>query len=169
MKHLPNLVTAARIAMAPYIFYLMWTDSYRATLMWFAAAAATDVLDGFLARRLNVASSAGAYLDPVADKILLSGSFLVLALARAIPWWLAAIVLGRDALILAGAIGAMSFRKNAGDFTPSVWGKASTFVQILYVLAVVARLPSETLGWGVAALAVSSGVHYTIRLFTSQE
>jgi len=169
LKHLPNLLTAARIAMAPYIFYLLSIHSFDAALVWFAVASATDILDGFLARRLHADSRIGAYLDPIADKILLSGSFLVLAFTGAIPWWLTALVLGRDALILAGAIGALIFRKTPGNFTPSVWGKASTFAQILYVLAVVAGLPSEVLSWVVAVLAVTSGAHYAIRLFSSRE
>jgi len=159
--------------MAPYIFYLLHIHSYQAALLWFAAAAATDFLDGFLARRLNATSTIGGELDPIADKILLSGSFLVLAFTGAIPWWLTALVFGRDVAILAGVLGAVQYHKARGklpgNFAPSVWGKASTFVQILYVLAVVASLPSGVLGWVVAVLAVTSGAHYAIRLFSSRE
>ena len=150
--------------MAPYVFYLLWTASYRTALLWFAAAAVTDALDGFLARRLNSNSRLGAYLDPVADKILLSGSFVVLALTGASPWWLAAIVLGRDVLLLAGA--AMALHR---DLSPSMWGKWSTVAQILYVLAVVARLPATALAWAIAGLAVISGAHYAMRLFSRNE
>ena len=80
MTQLPNLLTAARLLAAPYILYLLWTGAYRNAIVWFSIASLTDVLDGFLARRLGVVSKIGALLDPVADKVLLSGSFLTLGL-----------------------------------------------------------------------------------------
>ena len=80
MKHLPNLLTAARLALTPYLFWLMVRHEYRTIIPWFIAIAVTDVVDGFLARRFEASSRLGAYLDPVADKVLLSGTFLVLAL-----------------------------------------------------------------------------------------
>ena len=150
--------------MAPYIFFLLWTGAYNTALVWLGAAAVTDLLDGFLARRLDASSRIGGYLDPVADKVLLGGSFLVLALTGAIPWWLATIVLGRDVLLLSGA--ALALHR---DLSPSIWGKWSTFAQILYVLAVVARAPVTAMGWVVAGLAVISGGHYALRLFSRHE
>jgi cardiolipin synthase len=167
LKHLPNLLTAARIAMAPYIFYLMWIADYQATLPWFAAAAITDGLDGFLARRLNAASRIGAYLDPVADKILLSGSFLVLGLTGAIPAWLAVLVLGRDIVLLAGAGFALKGSTPA-DLSPSFWGKWSTVAQIVYVLLVITGNPAQPAEWTVAVLAVISCIHYGMRLFSGR-
>ena len=125
MKQIPNLLTAARLLAAPYILYLLWTGGYRTALVWFAIASATDVLDGFLARRLRVVSKIGALLDPVADKVLLSGSFLILGLRGIIPIWLMVLVLGRDLMILGFAIVALA-RKIRREFPPSVWGKAST-------------------------------------------
>ena len=148
--------------MAPYIFYLMWTSAYRPALMWFAVAALTDLLDGFLARKFHVASRVGAYFDPVADKILLSGSFLVLALAGAIPTWLAALVLGRDAVLLAGASVALR-GKAARDLSPSIWGKWSTIIQMLYLLAVLAEIPSAALALATAAITLWSGANYCWR------
>ena len=72
----------------------------------FALAAFTDFLDGAAARRLGVSTQAGAYLDPIADKCLLSGAFLALAAARMVPWWLVAVVFGRDLLHPPGRGGA---------------------------------------------------------------
>ena len=170
MKQLPNLLTAARLLAAPYILYLLWTGSYRTALVWFAIASATDVLDGFLARRLQVVSSIGALLDPVADKVLLSGSFLTLGLKEIIPFWLMAIVLGRDLMILGFAIVAL-VRKKRRDFPPSVWGKASTAAQIAYVLfavgheaAITPLIVATILGWISATLTVWSGIDYFIKV-----
>jgi cardiolipin synthase (CMP-forming) len=170
LKHLPNLLTSARLLAAPYILYLLWTGGYRTALVWFAVASATDVLDGFLARRLRVVSKVGALLDPVADKVLLSGSFLTLGLKGAIPLWLMAIVLGRDFMILGFAIVAL-LRKTRRDFPPSVWGKASTAAQIAYVLFAVGHAAAITplivatiLSWISGTLTVWSGVDYLRRV-----
>jgi cardiolipin synthase len=109
-------------------------------------------------------------LDPVADKVLLSGSFLTLGLKYVIPFWLMGIVLGRDLLILGFAIVALA-RKTRRDFPPSVWGKASTAAQIAYVLFAVGHQASITplivatvLGWIVATLTVWSGIDYVRRV-----
>ena len=80
MKHLPNLLTAARLALTPYLFWLMVRHQYRTIIPWFIVIGVTDAVDGFLARRFHASSRLGAYLDPLADKVLLSGTFLVLAL-----------------------------------------------------------------------------------------
>jgi len=170
LKQLPNLLTAARLLAAPYILYLLWTGAYRTALVWFSIASATDVVDGFLARRFRVASKVGALMDPVADKVLLSGSFLALGIKGIIPLWLMTIVLGRDLLILGFAVIALA-RKLRREFPPSVWGKASTAAQIAYVLFVVGHEANITplivatiLGWIAAALTLWSGIDYFIRV-----
>jgi cardiolipin synthase len=170
LKQVPNLLTAARLLAAPYILYLLWTGDYRKALVWFAVASATDVLDGFLARRLKVVSSMGALLDPVADKVLLSGSFLTLGSKGVIFFWLMILVLGRDLMILGFAVVALA-RKTRRDFPPSVWGKASTAAQIAYVLFAVGHEASITplivatiLGWIAAALTLWSGIDYVIKV-----
>jgi len=109
-------------------------------------------------------------MDPVADKVLLSGSFLTLGLKGVIPLWLMMIVLGRDLLILGFAVIALA-RKLRREFPPSVWGKASTAAQIAYVLFVVGHEANITplivatiLGWIAAALTLWSGIDYFIRV-----
>jgi cardiolipin synthase len=171
LKQVPNLLTAARLLAAPYILYLLWTGEYGTALVWFSIASATDVLDGFLARRFQAGSRLGALLDPVADKVLLSGSFLTLGLKHAIPFWLMAIVLGRDLMILSFAIAALA-RKTRGDFPPSVWGKASTAAQIAFVLFAVGHeanltplIVATVLGWIAATLTVWSGIDYFGRVY----
>jgi len=173
LTHVPNLLSAARLLAAPYILYLLWIGRFRSALVWFAMAAATDALDGYLARRFKAGSRAGALLDPVADKILLSGSFLVLGLRSIIPFSLTIFVLGRDLMILGFAVVALA-RKTRREFPPSVWGKASTAAQIAYVLFAVgheARLAPVALvtilGWITFALTIWSGIDYARRAKTA--
>jgi cardiolipin synthase len=170
LRQIPNLLTAARLLAAPYILYLLWMGRYGMAIVWFSVASFTDVLDGFLARRLHAGSRLGALLDPVADKVLLSGSFLTLGLKGVIPYWLMALVLGRDLMILGFAIVGLA-GKTRRDFPPSVWGKASTAAQIAYVLFAVGHEASLTplivatvLGWVAAALTLLSGINYARRV-----
>jgi cardiolipin synthase (CMP-forming) len=170
VKHLPNLLTAARLALTPYLFFLMFRHQYRSIIPLFILVAVTDVADGFLARHFKASSRLGAYLDPLADKILLSGTFLVLALTGAIEFWLAAVVLGRDVLILATA-GVLYLSSARRNFPPSVWGKFSTFVQVVYLcfqIGYLAGIPvaatATALKWLTVVLAVVSLADYSRRL-----
>jgi cardiolipin synthase len=170
LKHIPNLLSAARLALAPYICYLLGTRQFRTALVWFAVAGVSDGLDGWIARRYAAGSRLGALLDPVADKVLLSGSFLTLALIFAIPWSLMFIALGRDLLILLFAARALSTGQRR-EFPPSIWGKLSTAVQIAYVLLAVGREAGMVnsglvvlLGWATAALTIYSGIDYARRV-----
>jgi cardiolipin synthase len=166
LKYLPNLLSFARLALAPYVFLLLWRRDYRVVLALFAIAGLTDALDGFFARRFGASSRLGAYLDPVADKILLSGTFLTLALSGAIETWIAVLVIGRDVLILLFAAAAFLFSKSRRDFPPSAWGKASTAAQVAFVLAVVGQVTSviPALEWLTIALTAWSGVDYAWRV-----
>jgi len=165
---LPNLFTLSRIVLAPIIVYeILHRRSFEA-LGLLAVAAATDAIDGYLARQFGAATPGGAFLDPIADKLLLTGVYLALALAGSAPWWLVAVIFGRDLLILAAAAVAMAATKLRA-FPPSVWGKASTFFQIL---AAVCFLGRDAFGspllvtlcafvvWPTLALTVWSGFHY---------
>ena len=128
----------------PVILRLIWTREFGWALLLCAIAGSTDALDGFLARRLHAGSRVGEYLDPVADKLLLSGSYLVFGLRGMIPMWITVLVLGRDLMILTFA-GLAFALTSARRFPPTVWGKLSTFVQVSTVLVV---LVSGLLGWG---------------------
>ncbi len=156
-----------RLVLVPVVLRAIWTREFGWALLWCAIAGSTDALDGFLARRLHAKSRFGEYLDPIADKLLLSGSYLVLGIAGMIPIWITVLVFGRDLLILTFAALAFALA-SARSFPPTVWGKLSTIVQIATVLAV---LVSGLLGWGrplvdfallctVAATAWSA-VHYS--------
>jgi cardiolipin synthase len=166
VKHIPNLLSAARLALAPYLFVLLWRRQYTLALAFCLVAGLTDGLDGLLARRFQVSSRLGAYLDPAADKVLLSGAFLTLALDGAIERWLAVVVLGRDVMILLFVAGAFLLTP-IRSFPPSIWGKASTAAQIAFIGVLLAHLAGFTgvflvvaMKWLTASLAVWSGAHY---------
>jgi len=174
LKHVPNSLSIARLLAAPVLFVLLWRQYWGWALWVMAFAALTDALDGLLARRLRAASRTGEVLDPIADKALLSGAFLALVLNGSIEVWLAAVVIGRDVLILSMAGGAIA-RSSSRRFPPSIWGKISTVFQAVFILALVANLASAVPGsiltvlkWTVAALAVISGVDYARRAAAPQ-
>ncbi len=169
--NLPNLLTLLRLILIPFILQAVLAGRHEFALILFAVAASTDVLDGAAARRLGLTTESGAYFDPIADKCLLSGVFLALAVARIVPWWLAAVVLGRDLYILFGAV-AVRVSTGVKQFPPSLWGKVSTFVQILTVGVWMARdafpnpafnSAASALIWACVAVTVWSGLHYTWR------
>ena len=143
---------------------------YARGLLLCAAAGATDVIDGYLARRFDSRSRAGAYLDPLADKFLLVAVYVALFETGAAPRWMALLVLGRDALILLMAAFALAFT-SIRDFPPSRWGKISTTVQVCSALVFMAARawPGSSLEWLLppaiwltAATTAWSGVDYAV-------
>jgi cardiolipin synthase len=169
--NVPNLLTLLRVALAPLVIQAILDGRHVLALAIFAAAAFTDYLDGAAARRFGIATPAGAYLDPIADKCLLSGAFLALAGARIVPWWLVALILGRDLYILLG-VATVMLLTSIRRFPPSIWGKVSTFVQIVTVVVWLARdaFPCPPLDflsmvslWPCAGCTLWSGLHYTWR------
>jgi cardiolipin synthase (CMP-forming) len=169
--NVPNFFTLLRLALTPLVIQTILDGRHVLALAIFAAAAFTDYLDGASARRLGIATQAGAYLDPIADKCLLSGVFLALAAAHIVPWWLVAVILGRDLYILLG-VATVMLLTSIRRFPPSIWGKVSTFVQIVTVVVWLTRdaFPSPPLNflsilslWVCPACTLWSGVHYTWR------
>lgn len=159
IRHLPNLLSLARVVAAPFVIRLLIAGDRRGALWLFLAAGVTDALDGYLARRLDAGSRTGAYLDPIADKVLLSAMFLAFGIGGAAPVWLVVLVFGRDALMLA-AIGALLLFTSLRRFHPTIWGKLSTLAQIVFVLAVLAGHSTAALVWLTAAATGWSSVHY---------
>ena len=166
----PNQLTFLRLGFLPLFIILIFYRSYSWALAVLLVAALTDMMDGLLARSLNQKTALGAYLDPIADKLLLSSSFLVLALRGQIRWWLTILVLGRDVLILTSAA-VILLTVGYRPFPPSLYGKITTTLQILLVFMVVtlAVFPNpilattrELLGYAVAAFTVFSGFHYSV-------
>jgi cardiolipin synthase len=167
----PNLFTLLRLLLTPLVAWAILARRPVLALFLFAIAAFTDYLDGATARRLRLITPSGAVLDPLADKCLLSGVFLALAAAGMVPWWLVAVVFGRDLYILLGA-GIMLLTTPIRQFPPSIWGKVSTCVQIATILTWMVRniwnlwlirnLASAGV-WICAAFTLWSGIHYTWR------
>ena len=166
IQSLPNLLSLARLAIAPYLFWLLWRGHFDLALVAILVAGITDGLDGYLARRLGISSRTGEMLDPIADKVLLSGAFVALWLDGSVEGWLAAIILGRDALILGAAGVALVWSKSPRRFPPSIWGKLSTIAQVALVVTLAARIPEPVSGivkWTTATLTVASFLHYAWR------
>jgi len=166
-----NLLTCVRLLLVPFVILAILDGNHVRALVLFGCAAVTDVFDGLAARRFGLSTQAGLYLDPIADKCLLSGVFLALAGARLAPRWLVAVIFGRDLYILC-AVGFMLWLTPVRSFPPSVWGKASTFVQIItaviYMTRNALKLPvldalSSAILWVCVAFTIWSGLHYTWR------
>jgi cardiolipin synthase len=162
VKYLPNLLTILRVWMLPFIAMKILGGDYRQAFYILLLAGFTDALDGYLARRFHWESEIGAMIDPIADKLLLSVTFIMLGLVDLVPGWLVWIVIGRDLLLLAATGCVMAFTPLRG-FPPSPIGKASTALQLLTVAAVLLSVPPVWLTglfFVVAALAIASGGQY---------
>lgn len=159
-----NFFTLSRLVLAPFvaadILHGHWT---RALILLFIAGF-TDVIDGFLARKFSHPTRAGAYFDPIADKVMLVAIYIALGVQGAIPVWMVALVFARDLLILSMAAYGLLFT-SIRKFPPSVWGKISTFFQIAAALVVMGArdgIPAPvTLALGLMVCATAwSGIHY---------
>jgi cardiolipin synthase len=132
LKHLPNFLTALRIAAAPALAFLLVLGADRAALGVFAFAGLSDAADGFLAKRFGLTTRFGRLLDPAADKLLMLASFATLTILGVAPLWLTLLVLARDAAIV---VGLLVFRLLSIPVrvAPLAVGKASTAMQIFYI------------------------------------
>jgi cardiolipin synthase len=164
----PNLLTLLRICMAPFLVAAILENRFELGFILFVAAGLTDALDGLLARWLKQRTVLGQYLDPVADKLLLSTLFLVLLHQGLMPVRVTVLVFGRDVCILlvSAILYAAAGRR---EFQPTVFGKANTLAQVLAVAVVllhqlthapwVVALRAFAL-WATILLTVVSGLHY---------
>jgi cardiolipin synthase len=166
----PNELTFLRLAFLPFFIIAIKYGAFEWGLGILVLASLTDGLDGFLARTLDQRTALGAYLDPIADKLLMSSSFFVLALKGNIGWWLAILVLGRDVLLLV-ACAVILITVGYRPFPPSIWGKATTFFEVLLIVVVLVQAITgskfllnvqQLNGYLVAALVVISGLNYSI-------
>ncbi len=166
-RNLANLLTSFRLAASvPLVVFLL--EGEFGTAFWvFLVAGVTDIADGLVAKWVNGRTSLGAVLDPVADKLFLGSLFVTLVVIDAAPLWLAAIVVGRDLLIAAGAF-LLRLRLRGFRVEPLVIGKICTFVQLLFGGVVLARLAGVAvpawweagLLYAVAAMVVASALAY---------
>lgn len=152
MRHLPNIITLLRILLVLPIMFLLSRQQYDVVLWLFLIAAISDAVDGYLARRYHWQSSVGAMLDPLADKVMLVGCYLILGWMVLLPWWLVALVIFRDVVILTGAL---VYRWRCGELkmTPSLISKVNTILQMLLGLwVIVSAAGVDTWQWLLQAL-----------------
>ncbi len=167
--NIPNAITLARVLLVPVFILFLIRGNYPAALWTFLAAGVSDALDGFIAKRFGLCTRLGAVLDPLADKLLLISSVVVLARAGSLPVWLALTIVGRDVVIVGGAC-AYYFRTGRLDMAPTVPSKLNTFVQICLVFFLIIQMAgyAQVSGWRSVifacafAAAVVSGGHYIV-------
>jgi len=169
-----NQLTILRIVFVPVFIILLAYGEIGWALSTFVAAGITDVLDGIIARRFRQKTSIGAVLDPLADKLLMTASILLLSLpqmgfATTIPRWLMIVIIFRDVFILLVSL-IVVLMVGWRVFTPSPYGKASTVMQVLSVLAVLyvnwkhMTVPElHILFYMTGLMTAFSGLHYLIR------
>ncbi|HET8807400.1 MAG TPA: CDP-alcohol phosphatidyltransferase family protein [Methylophaga sp.] len=168
-RDIPNLISWFRIVLVAPVVWAMLQFDFQLALILFAIAGVSDGLDGFLAKHYHWQSRLGSILDPIADKLLLVASFATLSYLDLLPWWLFALVIGRDFLIVAGAL---AYHKRFGEFEfQPLWSsKINTLLQILLVLLVMIQtqwFPGldevKTIGiWLVVASVINSGSEYIL-------
>lgn len=132
----PNQLTLLRLIFLPFIVIYLVKRDFKWALALFVLAGMSDGLDGLLARTLHQQTVLGQYLDPIADKLLMSTMFLVLSIERMIPWKFTVLVFSRDVSILLIS-GVLFMIAGMRDFRPSIFGKANTFAQVAAVFFVL--------------------------------
>jgi cardiolipin synthase len=147
---LPNFLTLLRMAMVPFFVIAVSEGDFRLAMWIFVVAGFTDVLDGFLARTMHMSSRFGAYLDPIADKLLITVSYIVLTIPQGqsvvIPLWLTILALFRDFVIMLVA-GILYLVEGLREFPPSKIGKVTTVSQVVTVGVVLLANVWETPSW----------------------
>ncbi|MEE3279270.1 MAG: CDP-alcohol phosphatidyltransferase family protein [Pseudomonadota bacterium] len=174
IHHLPNLITLVRFVLIFPTAWFIWEGNYVEALILMLVAGLSDGLDGALARGYRWTSKFGELADPLADKLLVGMVFVLLTIQGHIPLWVALIVIGRDLVIVCGA---MTFRQLFGalEIDPTLVSKINTGLQVIVLvlklidlsnleyLADLARLLVDPVGmWLVAGFSLVSGLDYVI-------
>ena len=171
--NIPNSLTILRILLVPVYIGFMTYGSYGFALLTLLVAGLTDAIDGHLARKLNQRTRLGTLLDPLADKLLLTSSFISLAMLHLVPSWLVILVASRDIILLLGTVVA-HVTSTPINVTPTFLGKGATFLQLTYVLLII-FLSSRQMDLSLltpllvamVVFTVSSGCHYLYRGYRS--
>lgn len=162
-----NAITLLRLCLVPVLAFLLIEGRHVAAFWTFVVASVSDGVDGFIARHFDQRTHIGAVMDPVADKLLILASVLGLAWIKALPLWLAALIIGRDFVIV---VGAVSYRLAIGPYRmqPTALGKVCTFSQFTLLVVLLAEAAGYVgagawrpwLFGAVAVFTVLSGAHY---------
>jgi cardiolipin synthase len=168
LRQLPNTISIFRVVLVFPIIYLLLNHQYQQTLVLFVIAGVSDGVDGFLAKHYGWQTWLGGVLDPLADKFLLVSCFIALAWMGLLSWWLVALVMVRDVVIIAGAT-YYYFRVDRIDAQPTFLSKFNTVSQIglviVVILSEIVSMPSwlvTTMIVFVALTTVSSGLDYVV-------
>lgn len=163
---IPNLLTILRILLTPVLVWLLLAHRFNEALAVFFLAGMTDGLDGLIARVFHQKSKLGAYLDPLADKILLVTSFVLLGYLKRVPVWLVIVAVSRDAIIMLGLVSLM-FHQVQVEIHPVPLSKLTTLFQLGTILAALSVQLVTLPHWGytvlfaiTAVLSVVSGIQY---------
>ena len=167
--HIPNLICVMRLLLVVPIVMSLLSQQYLQALWLIVIAGASDGIDGFLARRYDWTSRIGGLLDPMADKLLFVSVFASLSYTGLVPLWLFAVVIGRDIVIVAGAM-AYEFLIGPVEPNPSRVGKLNTVMALVYLFFVMASQvwawpPDVSLlltGAGVFVVSLVSGLDYVL-------
>lgn len=171
-----NQLTLLRLLLAPVFALCMLYGQAQWALVTFAVAALTDAFDGLIARRTGQVTTIGAWLDPMADKLLVATLFVMLTvpglgMPQRLPLWLTVLVLSRDIVIVV-TVTAVNLAVSRRTFRPSILGKIATFTYVvtgllaLYANAIGSRLAIVDWGvWASLAITLASGVHYLVLVF----
>ena len=168
-RHVPNVLTGLRMLLVVPLAWMIRDGYYDGALLVAAGAGASDALDGYVAKRFGWQSWLGGILDPIADKLMLMACFVSLGLVGAHPSWLTWLVVGRDVVIVAGAV-AYHYLIGRLNAQPSQLSKLTTCVQIAYVLVQLLHLTSwfdlpafsDAVMWLTVVLTVLSGAQYVV-------
>ena len=166
--NLPNLLSLLRIVITFFFILVAYHDRLDYALCLFILQGVTDLLDGFIARTMGKKTDLGAYLDPIADKTMLIGAFIVLSVKGFIPLWLPVLIISKDIGI---AIGFFVLYRLVGSTkpVPSIFGKFSTTCQIMTILYVLCveiaswangRVYSKVFFYVTACVTLLAGLHY---------
>lgn len=165
----PNYLTLSRILLTPLFIWCLLHGKMSAALVVFFIAGMTDLLDGFIARLFHQKSRFGAILDPLADKLLLVSSFLILGHLGLIPWWLVAIAVLRDIVIVLGTSVLFALRFQV-EIRPTIPGKLTTLAQLVSVVLALSSSVLPLASWicqmafvTTALLSLASGADYVMR------
>ena len=164
--NLPNLITVFRLLLIPLFVIFLLENKSTLAFITFVIAGMSDALDGFLARVLKQKTLVGAYVDPVADKLLLATAFVTLAIMGRLPGWLAVVVVSRDVIII-GGIGLLLLNNHPMTIKPTYDSKITTFVQLITVCFILGGdylTPYRFLRYSfimiTALFTILSGFHY---------
>ena len=163
---IPNIITLARILLTPLFIIFLIQGRYHKALLIFLLAGLSDLADGLVARRWHQKSPLGAYLDPLADKLLMSSSFVTLSIAHLIPSWLTVVVISRDLTVGLGVV-VLRLADLPVTMAPTWWGKWTTTLQIVTILMVLVEkiwyVPYFVLTgtfWLTGGITAICGIHY---------